>query len=88
MSSSKEDYLQRKERERILRKLKSNVEKSEARIAELEAQQEGLQQKLSLPENQTDMSLFEQYEELKIQLEKEMAYWEDATMQYEEAEGK
>ncbi|MBQ5549635.1 MAG: ABC-F family ATP-binding cassette domain-containing protein, partial [Bacteroidales bacterium] len=88
MSSSKEDYLQRKERERILRKLKSNVEKSEARIAELEAQQEELQQKLSLPENQTDMSLFEQYEELKIQLEKEMAYWEDATMQYEEAEGK
>ncbi|MBQ2096841.1 MAG: ABC-F family ATP-binding cassette domain-containing protein [Bacteroidales bacterium] len=88
MSSSKEDYLQRKERERILRKLKSNVEKSEARIAELEAQQDALQQKLSLPENQTDMSLFEQYEELKIQLEKEMAYWEDATMQYEEAEGK
>ena len=88
MSSSKEDYLQRKERERILRKLKSNVEKSEARIAELEAQQEELQQKLSLPENQTDISLFEQYEELKIQLEKEMAYWEDATMQYEEAEGK
>jgi ATP-binding cassette subfamily F protein 3 len=88
MSSSKEDYLQRKERERILRKLKSNVEKSEARIAELEAQQEELQQKLSLPENQTDMSLFEQYEELKIQLEKEMAYWEDATMQYEEAGGK
>ncbi|MBR4271392.1 MAG: ABC-F family ATP-binding cassette domain-containing protein [Bacteroidales bacterium] len=87
MSSSKEDYLQRKERERILRKLKSNVEKSEARIAELEAQQEELQQKLSLPEKQTDMSLFEQYEELKIQLEKEMAYWEDATMQYEEAGG-
>ncbi len=87
-SSGKEDYLQRKERERTLRKLKSQVEKSEERIAELEAQQEELQQKLSLPENQTDMSLFEQYEELKIQLEKEMAYWEDATMQYEAAEGK
>ena len=88
VSSGKEDYLQRKERERTLRKLKSQVEKSEERIAELEAQQEELQQKLSLPENQTDMSLFEQYEELKIQLEKEMAYWEDATMQYEAAEGK
>ena len=88
VSSGKEDYLQRKERERTLRKLKSQVEKSEARIAELEAQQDTLQQKLSLPENQTDMSLFEQYEQLKIQLEKEMAYWEDATMQYEAAEGK
>ena len=88
VSSGKEDYLQRKERERTLRKLKSQVEKSEERIAELEAQQEELQQKLSLPENQTDMSLFEQYEQLKIQLEKEMAYWEDATMQYEAAEGK
>ena len=86
-SSGKEDYLQRKERERTLRKLKSQVEKSEQRIAELEAQQDELQQKLSLPENQTDMSLFEQYEELKIQLEKEMAYWEDATMQYEAAGG-
>ena len=88
VSSGKEDYLQRKERERTLRKLKSQVEKSEERIAELEAQQDTLQQKLSLPENQTDMSLFEQYEQLKIQLEKEMAYWEDATMQYEAAEGK
>ncbi len=87
-SSGKEDYLQRKERERALRKLKSQVEKSEARIAELEAQQQGIQQKLSLPENQTDMSLFEQYEALKTELEKEMAYWEDATMQYEEAGGK
>ena len=88
VSSGKEDYLQRKERERTLRKLKSQVEKSEARIAELEAQQDALQQKLSLPENQTDMSLFEQYEALKTELEKEMAYWEDATMQYEEAGGK
>ena len=87
-SSDKEDYLQRKERERALRKLKSQVEKSEARIAELEAQQQEIQQKLSLPENQTDMSLFEQYEKIKQQLETEMAYWEDATMQYEEAEGK
>jgi len=87
-SSGKEDYLQRKERERALRKLKSQVEKSEARIAELEAQQQEIQQKLSLPENQTDMSLFEQYEALKTELEKEMAYWEDATMQYEEAGGK
>jgi len=87
-TSGKEDYLQRKERERALRKLKSQVEKSEARIAELEAQQQEIQQKLSLPENQTDMSLFEQYEALKTELEKEMAYWEDATMQYEEAGGK
>ena len=87
-SSGKEDYLQRKERERALRKLKSQVEKSEARIAEHEAQQQEIQQKLSLPENQTDMSLFEQYETIKQQLETGMAYWEDATMQYEEAGGK
>ena len=84
-ATGKEDYLAKKEREKMLRKLKSNVEKSEQRVQELENQLSEIQAKLQLPENQTDMDLFTQYDTIKLNLEKEMAYWEDATMQYEEA---
>ena len=87
VSSGKVDYFAKKEREKLLRKLKSNVEKSEQRIQDLETQLSEVQAKLQLPENQTDMSLFEQYDTIKKQLENEMSVWEDASMQYEEAVG-
>ena len=87
VSSGKVDYFAKKEREKLLRKLKSNVEKSEQRIQDLETQLSEVQAKLQLPEKQTDMSLFEQYDTIKKQLENEMSVWEDASMQYEEAVG-
>ena len=84
-AGSKEDYLLRKEKEKNLRKLKTQVDKSEQRIAELEAALEEIQKKLELPENQTDMNLFNQYDNIKQELENEMNFWEEATMKYEEA---
>ncbi len=84
-AGSKEDYLLRKEKEKNLRKLKTQVDKSEQRIAELEAALEEIQKKLELPENQTDMDLFKQYDNIKAELENEMNFWEEATMKYEEA---
>lgn len=84
-TSGKEEYLQRKEREKNLRKLKTQVEKSEERIAMLEKQQEEIQKKLELPENQTDMQLFSTYDNIKKELENEMNFWEKATEEYEKA---
>ena len=82
-TSSKQDYLQKKEKEKAVRKLKSAVEKSEQRIAELEEDLSEVQKKLELPENQTDMNLFKRYDEIKAELEKEMEVWEKATEEYE-----
>ncbi|MCR4560612.1 MAG: ABC-F family ATP-binding cassette domain-containing protein [Bacteroidales bacterium] len=82
-SSSKQDYLQKKEREKVLRKLKSAVEKSEKRIAELEEELSNIHNKLELPENQTDMDLFKRYDEVKAALDEEMEVWEKATEDYE-----
>ena len=82
-TSSKQDYLQKKEKEKQLRKLKSAVEKSEQRIAELEDELSAVQKKLELPENQTDMDLFKRYDEIKAALETEMEVWEKETEEYE-----
>lgn len=82
-TSSKQDYLQKKEKEKAVRKLKSAVEKSEQRIAELEEDLSEVQKKLELPENQIDMNLFKRYDEIKAELEKEMEVWEKATEEYE-----
>lgn len=82
-SSSKQDYLQKKEREKVLRKLKSAVDKSEQRVAELEEELSIIHKKLELPENQTDMDLFKRYDEVKAALEQEMEVWEKATEEYE-----
>lgn len=84
-AGSKEDYLLRKEKEKALRKLKTQVDKAEQRVGELEAQLEEIHKKLELPENQTDMELFKQYDNIKAELENEMNFWEEATMKYEEA---
>ena len=82
-TSSKQDYLQKKGKEKAVRKLKSAVEKSEQRIAELEEDLSEVQKKLELPENQIDMNLFKRYDEIKAELEKEMEVWEKATEEYE-----
>lgn len=83
VSNSKQDYLQKKEKEKALRKLKSAVDKSEQRVAELEEELSIIHKKLELPENQTDMDLFKRYDEVKAALEQEMEVWEKATEEYE-----
>ncbi|MCQ2974574.1 MAG: ABC-F family ATP-binding cassette domain-containing protein [Bacteroidales bacterium] len=85
VQGGKEDYLAKKEKEKNLRKLKSAVEKCEQRIQILETQLHEIQKKLELPENQTDMQLFAQYDNIKAELEQEMNYWEEATIKFEEA---
>ncbi|MBQ9214273.1 MAG: ATP-binding cassette domain-containing protein, partial [Bacteroidales bacterium] len=84
VSISKQDYLLKKETEKNARKLKSMVDKSEKRISELETELSEIQDKLSKPENQTDMTLFQQFDKIKADLDLEMENWEKASKDYED----
>lgn len=84
VSNSKQDYMLKKETEKNARKLKSMVDKSEKRISELETELSEIQDKLSKPENQTDMTLFQQFDKIKADLDLEMENWEKASKDYED----
>ncbi len=84
VSNSKQDYMLKKEIEKNARKLKSMVDKSEKRISELETELSEIQDKLSKPENQTDMTLFQQFDKIKADLDLEMENWEKASKDYED----
>ena len=84
-TSSKEDYQLKKDREKQLRKLKSAVEKSEQRISQLETELQNIQNLLENTSNQTQEN-FEKYESIKKELDNEMIYWENATINLEQFE--
>lgn len=84
-ASSKELYQQKKERDKQLRKLKNAVEKSEQRVTLLETELQNLQDLLNDTKNQTQEN-FKKYEDLKTELDNEMQYWENATMELEQFE--
>ncbi|MDR1552942.1 MAG: ABC-F family ATP-binding cassette domain-containing protein [Prevotellaceae bacterium] len=79
-SSGKDEYLKKKESERILRKIQTSIEKIEKQIEETEAKIADLDKKLACPEihnlNMNDSSIFEQYNSLKSELAKQMHEWE------------
>ncbi|MBR1786431.1 MAG: ATP-binding cassette domain-containing protein [Paludibacteraceae bacterium] len=76
IKNSKIDFQQQKERKSQINKLNKQIGETEAQISDLEQQQKDLEAKLSLPENQTDTSLFEQYNKLKHTLEQKLYEWE------------
>ena len=84
-ASSKELYQQKKERDKQLRKLKNAVEKSEQRVTLLETELQNIQDLLNDTKNQTQEN-FKKYEDLKTELDNEMQYWENATMELEQFE--
>jgi len=77
---TKEDYLRRKEAEKLLRKTRGEVERVEARIATLEAEIAAWDAKMADPAahgiDLSDASLFENYNTLKQSLAGEMHRWE------------
>ena len=74
--SAKADFEQQKEQARAERKKQKQIAEIEQQITALEKEQQEIEQKLSLPENQTDTALFERYEHLKRTLEQKMYEWE------------
>jgi len=78
-SQNKLDYERRKELEREQRKLNSRIEKSEAHISELEDKIAAIDLMLSNPDPKNDKiisgEIYEEYNQLKHNLETEMENW-------------
>ncbi len=85
-SSSKQDYEAQKEKQRQIRKIEKQIAETEEAIARLEQEQQTIEEKLALPENQTDTALFEQYERVKREAEQKMYEWEILAEQLTDAQ--
>ena len=70
-----DDYQQRKEQQRKLRKLKRDIEETEAKIAKMEKRITELNALLSQPENASDMELVTEYTTTQRVLDKENERW-------------
>ncbi len=79
-SAGKEDYLAKKENEKLIRKTQKAIEEKENRVAELESQVAEWDKRLANPEahgiDLSDSKVFEQYNALKQALAFEEHEWE------------
>ena len=73
--SGAEEYLQRKEQQKKVRKLKRSIEESEAKITAMEKRIAELNALLSQPENASDMELVTEYTTTQRALDKENERW-------------
>jgi len=86
-SSNKQKYLEKKEYERSLRKLRRKLEDSEKRIGEMEAELSEIYKKLmDNPDPADSEALYLKHEELKKELDEEMNNWTDYSYEVEEFE--
>lgn len=74
--AGKQDYQLQQQRRAQQRKLEKQVQEAEQAVADLEKEQQALEAQLSLPENQTNADLFNQYEKLKHLAEQKLYEWE------------
>lgn len=84
VSEGKLSYEQMKERNKLRTKLERNVKAAEERVGKIESEISTLEQKMTLPENMSDSSLFIKHGELQKQLEAAMNEWEEAANAVEE----
>lgn len=73
--SGAEEYLQRKEQQKKVRKLKQSIEESEAKIAAMEKRIAELNTILSQPENASNMELVTEYTSVQRALDAENERW-------------
>lgn len=73
--SGAEEYLQRKEQQKKVRKLKRSIEESEAKIAAMEKRIAELNTILSQPENASNMELVTEYTSIQRALDAENERW-------------
>ncbi len=80
-------YQQKKEAEKVIRKIQNQIDRSEERIMALEDEVQSWDVKLSSPEehglNLSDDSAFTQYEAIKKSLADEMHQWEQLNIELE-----
>lgn len=84
-ASGKMDYLEKKEYDRLLRKLSGQVQQSEAKIETLERTMHDIEKKLSDPSLHGEIeNLYLQHSQVKQDLENEMKLWESLNIELEE----
>lgn len=76
-------YGERKEINKNISRLEKQIEKSEEKITSLESDLEAYDKKMANPSNLEDHHIFEEYDQLKAQLEKVMSEWETNQEEYE-----
>ena len=86
ISTNKQKYLEKKEYDRTLRKLRKNLEESETLIEKLEAEIQAVDKTFMEPGNYTSdhEANYERYRDLKEQLNEEMNRWTLLSQEVEE----
>jgi ATP-binding cassette subfamily F protein 3 len=83
-AAGKMDYLEKKEFDKMLRKISNQVLQSETKIEELEEKMQDIEAKLSDPSLHTEIEkLYIQHDEIKQALENEMKLWESLNIELE-----
>ena len=82
-SAAKLSYEEQKELNKKLKKLERRVADCEAEIEQTEAAIAILEARMATPEGASDMSLYEQHQKLKEQLDRVMEEWDAATVELE-----
>ena len=83
-SAAKLSYEEQKELNKKLKKLERRVADCEAEIEQTEAAIAILEAKMATPEGASDMTLYEQHQKLKAQLDRVMEEWDSASCELEE----
>ena len=84
-SAAKLSYEEQKELNKKLKKLERRIADCEAEIEQTESAIAILETKMATPEGASDMSLYEQHQKLKEQLDRVMEEWDAASVELEEA---
>lgn len=87
VSENKLSYEAQKELNKKLRKLEKQVTDCELKIEKLELQIGEVEAKMATPEGASDMTLYEQYRNLKKELDQVVEEWETVSMDLEKAQG-
>ena len=84
-SESKLSYEAQKELNKKLRKLEKQVADCEKEIEKLEGEIAAIEVEMATPKGAADMSLYEQHQQKKKQLDAVVEEWENVSMELEEA---
>ena len=83
-SESKLSYEAQKELNKKLKKLERQVADCETEIEQTESAIAILEEKMATPEGASDMTLYEQHQKLKQQLDRTVEEWEKVSIELEE----
>lgn len=87
-SENKLSYEERKELNRLIKRLERQISDSEQKIERMELEKASLEETLATPEGSSDPTLFEKHGKMTKDIENEMSTWELVTMELEEMKTK